>query len=65
MESTNITLITKMDNTINLENVIKDLKALNTIEKKEGVLNADLAKELAESFKLAYKSLTITNNITQ
>ena len=54
-----------MDNTINLENVIKDLKALNTIEKKEGVLNADLAKELAESFKLAYKSLTITNNITQ
>lgn len=54
-----------MDNQVNLQEVIEDLKSLNELEIKEELISNDLAKQLAESFTIAYRSLMITNNITE
>jgi hypothetical protein len=54
-----------MENLTNLESAIEDLKSLIQPETKEGLVDKDLAKRLAESFDMAYKSLGITNNITE
>lgn len=57
--------IKTMENLTNLESAIEDLKSLIQPETKEGLVDKDLAKRLAESFDMAYKSLGITNNITE
>jgi len=57
--------IKPMDNQVNLQEVIEDLKSLNELEIKEELISNDLAKQLAESFTIAYRSLMITNNITE
>ena len=57
--------IKTMENLTNLESAIEDLKSLIQPETKEGLVDKDLAKKLVESFDMAYKSLGITNNITE
>ena len=57
--------IKTMENLTNLESSIEDLKSLIQPETKEGLVDKDLAKRLVESFDMAYKSLGITNNITE
>lgn len=57
--------IKTMENLTNLESAIEDLKSLIQPETKEGLVDKDLAKRLVESFDMAYKSLGITNNITE
>ena len=54
-----------MENLTNLESAIEDLKSLIQLETKEVLVDKDLAKRLVESFNMAYKSLGITNNITE
>lgn len=50
-----------MENLKNLQHTIEDLKTLIQPEIKEGLISKDLAKELAESFDAAYRSLNTTN----